>query len=260
MKNLLKNLIPPAIRQKLTPRQLNALCIGAPKSGTTSIASLFSSRYRYGHESERKEHVEIIFSHYLGKITDKQYVNYLIKRDNRLWLDIESNCFLGYRADLVYKAFPLAKYILTIREPKSWLESIFDNNINFPISQSITMQRWHTFFFKPEKYTYSDKDSILEEYLLYPIDAYLNYWVTSNNLVINSIPKQQLLVLSTRSISDSLPTLADFLDLPVKTLNNKKTRANVTESKHRILDKLDPYYVNERVETVCGNFIEKYSF
>ena len=118
IKNLLKDLTPTFLRQILSPKKLNILCIGTPKSGTTSIANLFSKDYRYEHEGERYPHVVRIFEHYSGKISDAEYQQHLKKRAHRLWLDIESNCFLGYRIDLVYKVFPNAIYITGLKQIK----------------------------------------------------------------------------------------------------------------------------------------------
>ena len=258
IKTFFKNSLPPFVRQLVTPRQLQALCVGAPKSGTTSIANLFSKNYRYEHEAERKAHVEFIWLHYTGVVSDAEYIQYLIKRDRRLWLDIESNCFLGYRPDLVYRAFQNARFILTIREPFSWLESIFDNNINYPVTASITMLRWHSFFFHPEDYQYTDKDAILKENKLYPLDAYLNYWVCTNRSVMDSIPDEQLLVLYTHKISHGLAELADYLGVSADTFNKEKARMNVTSIKHDIIKKMDSDYVHSRIEAVCQGFIRDY--
>jgi len=258
-KNLIKDLTPSFLRQILSPRKLNVLCIGTPKSGTTSIANLFSNGYRYEHEGERYPHVVRIFEHYSGNISDKEYQQHLIKRAHRLWLDIESNCFLGYRIDLVYKVFPKAKYILTIRDPFSWLNSIFDNNLNFPFNKGYTEKLWHECFFKPKQYKYSAKESILEDLKLYPIDAYLNYWVDANKTAIDAIPSTQLLVLHTNQISHNLGELSEFLNIKEDSLNKERAKMNVTEKKHNVMDKLDHEYVKERIEVVCGDFIKTYS-
>jgi len=259
LKRKFKNLIPPSVRQIITPRQLNAICLGIPKSGTTSIANLFSNNYRNGHEVERKEHVKCIYSHFLKEISDSEYIQYLLKRDNRLWLDIESNCFLGYRPDLVHRAFPAAKFILTVRAPLSWLGSIFDNNINFPIKKSITMKRWHTFFFQPDNYHYHQEEIILKDYELYPVAAYLQYWVSANKSVIESIPKKQLLIINTNLISDSLFKIANFLDVSESTFCHQKSRMNVTDNKHGVLEKLDSNFINDQIHSICNDFITAYA-
>lgn len=255
IKNLLRDLTPPLIRQKAQPKHHNILCIGMPKSGTTSIANLFSNGYRYEHEGERFKHVHKISSHHLKTISDSQYQKYLLGRAHRLWLDIESNCFLGYRPDIVYRAFPDAKYILTIREPYSWLNSIFDNNINFPVTKGYTEKLWHEFFFKPTHYKFPDEELILKESNLYPIDAYLNYWVNANKSAIDSIPSSQLLILNTNQISNKLTSIANFVGIKKDSLNKNRTRMNITEKKHNIIDLLDQRYVKNKIEKICGQFI-----
>lgn len=259
LKNLLKDLTPAFLRQIISPKNLNILCIGTPKSGTTSIANLFSQGYRYEHEGERYPHVKSIHDHFSGNISDETYKKHLKKRAHRLWLDIESNCFLGYRIDLVYKVFPKAKYILTIRDPFSWLNSIFDNNLNFPVNNGFTEKLWHEYFFKPNQYDFSSNEIVLKDLNLYPLDAYLNYWVEANKTAIDAIPSSQLLIIYTNQISHKLDELSKFLNIDENSLNTERSKMNVTERKYNIMDKLDTLYVKERIEAVCGEFINSYS-
>ncbi len=257
LKNAIKQVLPTFIRQLYTPREINVICIGTPKSGTTSIARLFSDSFRSEHEAERPEHVNTILAHFDKKMSDDEYVAYLQKRDKRLWLDLESNCFLGYRIDLTYRAFPKNKYILTIREPLSWLDSIFDNNINYaPIEHSV-MEKWHKFFFKPKMFDYQHEEASLLANKLYPLSAYLNYWLESNSLAINSIPTEQLLVLDTNKISDSYQSISRFLGISQNSLSAEKSHANRTAEKYGMLSKLDNDFVREKIELICDNFIQK---
>ena len=255
IKYMIKTYIPTVLRQTFHQRNSRTISFGTPKSGTTSIASLFADDCRHGHEEERDAHVKVIYSHYKGIITDKAYIKYLRRRDKRLWLDIESNCFLGYRPDLTYLALPDYQFILTIRDPWSWLDSIFNNNINYPVSRHETMGRWHKVFFQPDKYEYHEHEEILKGFKLYPVDAYLNYWVNANQSVINSVPEDQLLIIPTKNISSSLDVIEDFLDIPNNTLKQENSLSNVTEHNYDVRSKLDEEYVQDRIKVICNDFV-----
>ncbi len=250
-KNMVKDHMPALARRLLTPRNLRAICIGTPKSGTTSIASLFASHYRQQHEAERDEHVGFLHEHYLGKFSDADYIDYLQRRDHRLWLDLESNCFLGYRPDLVYRCFPEHRYLLTIRDPLSWLNSIVDNNLNFPITRHVTMARWHQFFFNSERFEYQAGEELLKVKRLYPIESYFSYWRDFNRSIIDTIPASQLLILPTHRISQEVDRIADFLDIPAHTIAASKSHANKTTRTYNIVDQIAPELVDRQIERYC---------
>ena len=244
--------IPATVRQQFQPRRIHAFCLGIPKSGTTSIAGMFKSNYRVFHEPKRPKIVAKMYAHYQGELSDEGLCLYYKKRDKQLWLDMESNCFLGYRPDLLYRVYPGSHYILTVREPKSWLGSIFDNNINFPRTESPTVRHWHDVLFEPHKFSYTRHDQVLKEHNLYPLDAYLNYWINANKSVLDAIPENRLLVLGTREITHKVQLIADFLGVPADTLEVEGSHLHRTRRKHSITDLIDPDYLAERLEAECG--------
>ena len=258
LKAATKTMMPRKIRDAMHPRSLGAICLGTPKSGTTSLANLFSQNFRYEHEAERDRHVKIMSNHYQHhRPSDLQYIKYLRRRNKRLWLDVESNCFLGYRPDLTLKAFPDYKYILTVRHPMPWLNSIFDNNLNYKARPGNTMSRWHNIFFKPERFDYTKWDKPLKEAGLYSLDAYLNYWSRFNGDILQTIPQSQLLVLDTKSISHRLNDISGFLDIKQSLLSEKNSHKNMTTKQHRIIEQLDTSYIEDRINIICSNIIEQ---
>jgi hypothetical protein len=252
IKTGVKYAIPGIIRQQVQPRKIHAFCLGTPKSGTTSLAGMFRANYRADHEPERASIVDAMHAHYNGQLSDEALCQYLKKRDKRLWLEIESNCFLGYRPDLLYRVYPHAKYILTVREPESWLGSIFDNNVNFPRTDSHTVRDWHDVFFEPHKFDYGPYEKALRDHKLYPLDAYINYWVNANQSAHKAIPGEQLLILGTKEIRQNVDLIADFLEVSVDSLVAGKSHLHKTRRKHGVLDLLDPTYIKDRLESGCG--------
>jgi hypothetical protein len=252
----IKNIMPKVVRHILQPRKIQAFCVGAAKTGTTSIAEMFKQHYRAGHEPEYSLMVAMINQHFHHRLTDDEFCQSLKKHEKRVWLDVNSSCFLGYRSDLLYRTFPNAKYILTVREPKSWLKSIFTSNIKY--SASIPLQaRWHEVFFQPHKFSYTRYDAILRKYNLYPLDSFLNYWVFTNCSVMQAIPDNQLLILDTRQLSHSDQLLSDFLKIAPGSINAKTTHKNKTKEKYDIISLIDANYLQDRIDTHCAEWIPK---
>ena len=249
-------MIPNTVRQKLHPRKIQAFCVGIPKTGTTSVAGMFKQRYRANHEPEYTIMVDKMYQHYHHRLTDYKFCRFLKKHDKRVWLDINSSCFLGYRPDLLYRAFPNAKYILTVREPLSWLKSMFNSNIKYPASIRL-FARWHEVFFEPHKFSYTRYEAILKEHNLYPLDSFLKYWVSANSSIKQAIPDNQLLILNTRQLKDSTHSLADFLTIDNDSINAQTTHQNKTEKKYDIVNMIDANFLQDRIYTLCDEWTRK---
>lgn len=237
--------------QTLSDQKRKILCPGNPKSGTTSLAGLFRKHYRTEHEPERNRTVAVIHDHYTGALSDRAFVRWHQKRKQRLNLDVESNCFLGYRPDLVKQAYPDAKFILTVREPFAWLESIFNNNLLHPASRTTTFTKWHMFFFEPHKYVYTKHDKILQKYNLYPVAAYLSFWARANSAVLDAIPDRDLLVLRTKNIQKKTHTIAEFLNVSSDSITEETGYLNRAPIQYGIRDLIDPGFLEECLQRLC---------
>lgn len=257
IKDQLKYVLPNQVRNAIHSRKIHAFCIGTPKSGTTSIAGLFDRNYRASHEPERVDLIHIINKHHLGQLSDDDYVKWLIKRDKRVWLDLESNCFLGYKPDLLYKAYPNSQYILSVRNPLSWLDSMINHTINYPPKSELVIKYWHSIFFKPEKYPFTEFDSALEKHEVYSIEAYLNYWANAVESVLKFIPKEQLLIVKTNEFLDKTADIANFLNIDKNSFDVKSGHLNKAPAKFNLLELVDKNYLDKMIEEKCGHLIKK---
>jgi hypothetical protein len=253
----IKYLIPNSVRQKIHPRELQAFSIGTPKSGTTSVAGLFNKHYRSSHEPERIELIHVIHSHFNGKMTDDAYVRWLVERDKRIWLDIESNCFLGYRPDLLYKAYPQASYLLSIREPISWLDSMLNHTINYPPPSELVIEYWHNMFFRPNEHPHKAEDRALIAHKVYSIEAYLKFWASAVSRVLDCIPKEQLLIVPTKQMKSMANDIASFLNIEESKLDYSAGHLNKAPAKFNLLELVDDNYVNQLHSEYCLPVLER---
>jgi len=259
LKTIAKQVLPSALLNSLYGRETRVYALGVPKSGTTSIAGIFREHCRTEHEAHRPRTVGEMHAHYTGEITDDELIKLYRARDRRLLVDVESNCFLAYRPDLLLNAFPDAKFIVTIREPLAWLDSILDNNINFPRTKTAAMTQWHSVFFQASKSADDVGDKPLLDRDLHRLDSYLSYWARTYDACLKSLPEDQRLVIGTNQITDRMVELGDFVGFDLRGAKRESSRKNVTAEKHGILDELDADYVRERMAELCQPVIEKYS-
>jgi len=151
-----------------TPRAFHAYCVGTNKSGTHSIANIFSRCYNARHEPEHYFLIDRILAAANGKIDQKAMARYLINRDKRLWLELESSLLTNLLVDILVTEFKQAKFILTIRDCYSWLDSAINSELNRPVTYS--WQKWLDFAFKAKQLKHSQAEKILAEHGLYTLD------------------------------------------------------------------------------------------
>jgi hypothetical protein len=258
LKRQIKSLMPLAVMNYLYGRKARAFALGVPKSGTTSIAGLFSRQARSGHEPHRPETVHDMYGHFRGEISDEQLIKSYRVRDKQLMLTLESNCFLAYRPDLLYATFPHSKFIVTIRNPLTWLDSIFDNNLNFPRGKTPTMTRWHQVFFQDTDTSNRNGDNPLVERGLYPLDTYLAYWARTYRSILHALPSEERLIVGTNQISRRADEIGKFVGIDLSSNRSHVIHRNKTSIKHRVLEELDERYVADRINHQCHRLIAEF--
>ncbi len=114
----------------LRRRRLHAYVLGPPKTGTTSLSEIFRPRFRAEHEPlsvRTRDYVR--FAHEQKRPMD-ELIRYLRWRDRELYLDVEASHPMTVFADLLARTFPDARFIVSFREPLSWLGSIINMRLN----------------------------------------------------------------------------------------------------------------------------------
>ncbi len=119
----------------LRPRRIHAYCVGAPKSGTVSVYGMFASHFRSAHEAARPEVVDMMIERFEGRPATQADIDRLQKRDRSLRLEMDSFCMLAMFSEELATAFPTARFLLTFREPRQWLNSIMNQHLNVDVSR-----------------------------------------------------------------------------------------------------------------------------
>lgn len=241
----------------LRPRRIHIYGVGAPKTGTYSVAQLFSG-YRSGHEAHPAASLRIIQAERDGTLNRDEVLRHLQRRDRRWRLEAEAAHFLIHLVEYLVELYPQAKFLCTVRDPRSWLRSILDQEINKPRSRLDHEWRMiHDVAFGVPPEEYPPREQVLEEYGLRSLDQYLEYWSWHNECLLEFIPPERRLFIETKTLSDQLTKIAEFLEISVDHLSKERAHSHKTSEKHGVLQKIDRRYVRERIQDSCVPVLER---
>lgn len=231
--------------------RFRAFCVGAAKTGTTSLHGLFSSQYRSAHEAD------------LGRLTRALYLRlsgdgegalrrYLLERDAKLGLEMDSASQLGLAVDLIVELLPAAKFVLTVRHPFDWLRSEVNEHLT-GTERLIKPYPWRDVRFGPRGQSTLAVSRRIEQAGGYSIESYLRHYLRHYHHCLRHIPPERLLVVRTEDISTSGRLLENFFGLEADTLDASRSRANVTLVRSPLVDELDTAGVRRMVGEQCGD-------
>ncbi len=245
-----------AIYPRFIPRRFHAYCVGIEKSGTTSVAAAFNPAFRAVHEASWEAMIDLIIQHQDGRLSTDEAEKILLRRDRSLWLELESSWLLAYWIDIYLKLFPEAKFILTIRDPYSWLDSVLNHEKGRQVGPiwSRILQR----FYQGDKLRSPPEERRLEQRGFYPLDGYLAAWNRHNRMILQRVPRDRLLVVRTHRLTQSLPQIARFLNIQENMLNIKQSHTYAAVRHYDFLREVDIRYLDDKVAHHCGELSRLY--
>jgi len=253
----LKTLLSSTFLFRLThPRKTRLYGVGTGKSGTHSLAAIFSDHLRTAHEPERSKVIDVILAVSAGRINEEELRRYVLERDRRLWLEVDSSHLNFFLLDQLVELFSDAKFILTIRNPYAWLDSLINMQLGFG-----RFAKWiqlHNLRFRPDIHTHTQLEAPLKEKGLYTLDGYLAYWARHNRTVVDTVPKDRLLIIRTDKLGESMAEIAKFAGVSRSNLNEKKSHMFKAEKKFNVLRELDQKYLDDKMAQHCGDLIGEF--
>lgn len=236
--------------------RFQAYCIGNAKSGTHSLAGLFSANYRAAHEPEPEPLVDMAIAADSGMISQKDKIAFVRERGGRLGLEFDSSIFNFFVLDALVSEFSEARFILLIRDCYSWVDSFINHSLSRPVRAG--REKFTRWWFRPEKFRHTRCADALAEHGLHPLDCYLSCWATHIERSLATAPHDRLLTVRTCEISQDVSRIADFLGIAPYTLDRSRSHEYKAEEKHGILRKIDRSFLEDRVALYCKEFMERY--
>lgn len=264
MQNLSKRLeirnLQSSVLEELRPifqsRRFQIYCVGTAKSGTHSIAELFRDHYRAAHEPEDEQFIRLLVDVKHRVAETQSLVKRVRRNDRRHFLELNSSSFNYWLIDILLEEFPDAKFLLSIRDCYSWLDSFINHQLSRKCSAA--WQQLRALRFESNDYKHAPEEKVLVEKGLYTLDAYLSYWSQHNQTVLTSIPTDKLLVIRTHEIPASVNRIATFLDIESSTISAQRSHAFKAKKKFNILDEIDPDFLDAKLEYHCKNLMTRF--
>ena len=240
----------------IRPRRFHAFGVGLPKTGTHSLEAIFDG-YRTWHEPRMVRFMEIVRRRSEGDLTDAQARDILRGLDRRMWLELNSSYINHFLLDMLIDEYPQARFIFTIRDCYSWLDSMFNQFLGrVHADYDLQFKRWYADSQTREAHKNGEK--VLEEYELWPLDGWLRFWNEHNSNVLNLVPRDRLLIVRTPDIRHDIPRMADFLGVPVDTLDASRSHEHLAAKKFGLLSRIDGEFLREGVDKNCRDLMERF--
>lgn len=242
--------------RRLRPKQCQVFGVGSPKTGTHSLAGLFEKHFRTLHEAEASAEIHLFSRLHQGLCRPGEIQQWFADRSHRLWLECDVSHLHGHFAAEIAEALPEAKFILTMRDPFTWLDSSFNQSLGRPANETWARMRKLVYGELPDQYP--EQEIILQKNGLYPVTALLNRWAERIERVTAAIPAERLLIIQTTELKHSAGRIADFCGINPRLLLMKRAHQFPARRKIGLLDKIDKQYLDTLVEARCGNILKHY--
>jgi hypothetical protein len=239
-------------------RRFRAYNVGLAKTGTASIAGIFAN-YRSLHEFLFVETVQAVTDRDREAMSEEDFRKFIHWRDGLARLDVDSSSFNCYYVDVLAREFSDAKFIFVIRDCLSWLDSMLNMVLYIGQEMPDWMLEYVRRFLGPGyQRDLADRPTDLRQLLPGMIDAGFCYWSTINRFVLHALPADRSLILRTRELSRSLPTLAAFVGVPPETLRSEFSFVHRAARKYHLLQTVDHHVLSDPFEHYCTDLMQAF--
>ncbi len=237
-------------RPSALPRRCHVFGVGIAKGGTRSLAGLFGG-YRSAHEAATAATIQqlALDRRQPGAVDWHAWVR---ARDRETGeLECDSSQFHAWYAGTLVEVFPRAQFILTLREPLSWLRSFVDHRLARGLAPEwAPMQAVR--FGDAQRATAAGEEG-LADYGLPGLEALLGYWREHHQRVLEAVPPERLLVLPLARLGDRVEAIAAFAGVPPASLDAGNARLNEGGARFQVVERLPQAMLEEKIEALTGD-------
>ncbi|MEX0322346.1 MAG: sulfotransferase [Puniceicoccaceae bacterium] len=248
-----KGLLDPVFR----PRRFRCYGLGMGKSGTHSLSAICEGSYYSAHEPLLEELTSVLLDYAGGKLGKKELKNYIRKRDQHLWLEMEVCTLIVHYFEILLELYPESKFILLARDPFSWINSSWNHLATRPIPDW-----WRTFDnwrYGDDRFDYHPTEkAVLEPLNLPSTKSHFRLWGKFNDRILNEVPAKQLMVIRLHELKNSTPEVARFLNLKEENLQpGESHQYQASALSPNLIYKIDPDFIESQATQYCGNAFGK---
>lgn len=205
-------------------RRLHLVNLSLPKTGTKSIAGLFSG-FRARHEYQFEAATRILEACHQGRLERTDLSAFLMTRDALGQLEVDSASINFWFAEEFVELFPHARFLVVLREPYAWLESVLAHLHRDVLEMKLRGQPYPDSFRRLAKTGGISFDPTSAE----DLDTFrsvmpslsrqlLEFWCDQNARLIRVVPPNRRLVLQTDELSRSHNVLSRFAGVETEML------------------------------------------
>ena len=239
-------------------RRTRVYGVGTGKSGTHSLAAMFSKTVRAAHEPQRDEMVKRVLDRHAGRIADEALTEWLRQRDRELSLELDSSWLNVDVLDILLREFRDARFVLTIRDCYSWCNSMMNDALRFASTTAPIWIQLRNRRYRAELFQHAPEERLLKEKDLYTLDGYFSYWAWHNQKVLDEVPRDRLLIVRTDQIVDRAVEIAEFAGLPRRAVRPQRAHAFRNPKKHELLQMIDRDFVEKKAATYCRPLMSRF--
>lgn len=238
-------------------RRTQVYCVGTAKSGTHSICAMFSPNVRTGHETLALRQIDVFLNWHEGRLGEREVRQWIRNRDRKLALEMDSSWLHVQFLEILRDEFPDARFVLTIRDCYSWLNSEFKRVLRTP-NRKPQRVRFRKLLYDPENVIHAPEEQVLKAIGLFALDAYLSRWAAHNAKVLAEIPAERLLVVRTDQIRERACDIADFAGLPRNALRLHRTHEYRNPVQRKLILELDRNFLEQKVVQHCRPLMNRF--
>lgn len=218
---------PANYRPRQAPKRFHAFTVGLPRTGSTSIYTLFAN-FRSGNEYMERETISRLVQRHTGALPAAAFVDYLKRRDAEADLEMDSASLHHLYLDTLVNEHPDARFIMTVRAPYDWANSYIKMIMSW--HQRFTaeghalpqwMEDYGVMLFGDFSWSWVATPESIRERAEPLADAFLMHWAAANRRTLSLLPADRSLILRTETLSQNTGALARFLGVAPEQLTDQ---------------------------------------
>ncbi len=239
----------------ISPRRFHAYNVGLPRSGCSSIMALFGN-YRSVAEYKEQESVELITAWKDGWISQDTLRRYILHRHRVGQLEMDTASFNHFYLHILLQEFPQARFIFTIRDCYSWVNSFLKMISRWKkhfldIGQDMPdwMLNYGRILFGKYDWTWFNSYQNLQKNLDPLVEMFIKSWADYNLRALDMLPPDRSMILRTSEISSSQERLARFVGIPADSITDQH-HINIAPDSLDLLQDFD----RDRFDALCFKY------
>jgi len=233
-------------------RHTRLFCVGIEKSGTSSVSRMFTRNVRAVHEPQALTLIDKFLEWNHGRISEREMTEWVRARDREMALEVDSSWLNILILDILVREFPEARFVLTLRDCYSWLNSCFNHALR--LRAGPVDPRWDQLMelrFRRGNSIHATEERVLREKGFYTLDNYFSRWVEHNEAALATVPPERLFIVRTHQIRQYAHDIAAFAGLPRDTIRLERTHEFQNPFRHQIIREIDRNFLERKVEQHC---------